>query len=429
MIALKFIVSLFLLIASSAPVGVVLIALGMVISVLWLPIDIQAVLGITTWETLTSYILIAIPLFILLGELMLKSGTATRMYNALLPWLNRLPGGLMHTNIVACAFFAATSGSSVATAATVGTVAIPEMRKRGYNERLFLGSLAAGGTLGILIPPSINMIVYGALTNTSIPKLYLAGLVPGIMLAAMFMLTVIISCLIRPQWGGEKITANWEIRIKGLPHLLPPLGLFIVVVGSIYAGVATPTEAAALGIVTAVFLTAKERVLGFGMLHQAFEGTMKATAMIMFLLIGAYFLNFGLGALGFVQQLSTFITELPYSEVVVLAIIIAVYILLGCVLDGISLIVLTVPVIAPVIASLGYDPVWFGVIIMLVVEAGMITPPIGINCYVVQGVRKGGSLNDVFIGILPFLLAIFVVITLLVAFPQIALWLPNLMLE
>lgn len=428
MIALKFVVGLFLSIASSVPVGAVLIGLGMAISLLWLPFDIQTVLGITTWETLTSYTLIAIPLFILLGELMLKSGTATRMYNALLPWLNRLPGGLMHTNIVACAFFAATSGSSVATAATVGTIAIPQIKKRGYNERLFLGSLAAGGTLGILIPPSINMIVYGALTNTSIPKLYLAGFLPGILLAAMFMVTVTITCLIFPRWGGEKIDADWEVRIKGLPHLLPPFGLFLVVVGSIYAGWATPTEASALGIVTALGLTAKERVLGFGMLHKAFESTMKATAMIMFLLIGAYFLNFGLGALGFVQGLSAFVTQLPFSGVVVLVIIIAVYILLGCVLDGISLIVLTVPVIAPVSASMGYDPVWFGIIIMLVVEAGMITPPIGINCYVVQGVRKGGSLNDVFIGILPFLIAILVVIALLIAFPQIALWLPNLLL-
>jgi C4-dicarboxylate transporter, DctM subunit len=428
MIAVKFVASLFAFITSSVPVGVVLVALGLVISAFWLPFDISPVLGITTWETLTNYILIAIPLFIMLGALMLQSGTATRMYNALVPWLNRLPGGLMHTNIVACAIFAATSGSSVATAATVGTIAIPEIKKRGYNERLFLGTLAAGGTLGILIPPSINMIVYGALTNTSIPKLYLAGFIPGILLAGMFMLTVVVMCLIRPEWGGEKIVADWESRVKGLPHLLPPLGLFIVVVGSIYAGVATPTEASALGILAAMGITAYERVLKFEMLHRAFESTLKATGMIMFLLIGAYFLNFGLGALGFVQKLSAFVGALPFAEYVVLAIIIAVYIVLGCVLDGISLIVLTVPVIAPVATNLGYDPVWFGIIIMLVVEAGMITPPIGINCYVVQGVRKGGSLNDVFIGMLPFLLAIIAVISLLVIFPEIALWLPNLLL-
>ncbi len=428
MVAVYFIGILFLLIASGLFVGAVLIFLSLAINALWLPMDITSALGITGWETLTNYILIPIPLFILLGELMLQSGTANKMYSALAPWLNFLPGGLMHTNIVTCALFAATSGSSVATAATVGTVALPQVKKRGYNERLFLGTLAAGGTLGILIPPSINMIVYGALTNTSIPKLYLAGMVPGILLAGVFMLTVVVACLIKPGWGGDKIAANWEMRVKGLPHLLPPLGLFVVVVGSIYAGIATPTEASALGIMVVLAITAKERVLKKDMLHRAFERTMKATAMIMFLLIGAYFLNFALGILGFVQELTRVVENLPFSSVVVLAIIIAIYIVLGCVLDGISLIVLTVPVIAPISVDLGYDPVWFGVIIMLVVEAGMITPPIGINCYVVQGIREGGSLNDVFIGILPFLIAILLVIALLVAFPQIALWLPNLLL-
>ena len=428
MVAVYFIGILCLLIASGLFVGAVLVFLSLTINVLWLPMDITSVLGITSWETLTNYVLIPIPLFILLGELMLQSGTANKMYSALAPWLNFLPGGLMHTNIVTCALFAATSGSSVATAATVGTVALPQVKKRGYNERLFLGTLAAGGTLGILIPPSINMIVYGALTNTSIPKLYLAGMVPGLLLAGTFMLTVVVACLIKPEWGGDKIIANWEMRYKGLPHLLPPLLLFVVVVGSIYAGIATPTEASALGIIVVLAITAKEGVLKKNMLHSAFERTMKATAMIMFLLIGAYFLNFSIGILGFVQELARVVQNLSFSAVVVLAIIIAIYILLGCVLDGISLIVLTVPVIGPISTDLGYDPVWFGVILMLVVEAGMITPPIGINCYVVQGIREGGSLNDVFLGILPFLVAILLVIALLIAFPQIALWLPNLLL-
>jgi len=428
-IALNFIVMLLILIASGLFVGAVLVLLTLAINALWLPINILPALGITSWETLTNYILIPIPMFILLGELMLQSGSASRMYGALVPWLNRLPGGLMHTNIVTCALFAATSGSSVATAVTIGTVALPEVKKHGYNERLFLGTLAAGGTLGILIPPSINMIVYGALTNTSIPKLYLAGILPGILLAAMFMLTVTITCLINPNLGGNKIDSNWGMRVKGLPHLLPPLGLFVVVVGSIYVGIATPTEASALGIIVALAMTARERVLNFNMLHNAFERTMKATAMIMFLLIGAYFLNFGIGALGFVQNLSKLIGDLSFSPLMIFSIIIFIYILLGCVLDGISLIVLTVPVIAPITIDLGFDPIWFGVIIMLVVEAGMITPPIGINCYVVQGIRESGSLNDVFIGIMPFLIAIILVIILLTAFPQIALWLPNLLLS
>ncbi|MGV0908069.1 TRAP transporter large permease [Martelella sp. FOR1707] len=422
---LGFIGSLFGLIATSIPVGIVLLFAGILLSLFWLPVNIISVIGITTWETATNDLLVAIPLFILMGEIMLHSGSASSMYRALLPWLNRLPGGLMHTNIAACTMFAATSGSSVATAATVGTIAFPEIEKNGYNERLFLGTVAAGGTLGTLIPPSINMIIYGAITQTSIPQLYLAGFIPGILLALIFMLAVILCCVFFPSWGGRKETYGWADRLGSLPQLLPIFFIFIVVVGSIYAGVATPTEASALGIAASLILSAFNGTLSIAMLNKAIEGTMRSTGMIMLLLIGAYFLNFALGMSGFIEQITDYISGLAMPPLAVLCIIIVFYMALGCVLDGISMIVLTVPVTAPLIIGLGYDPVWFGIILMMVIEAGMITPPIGINCYVVQGLRKSGSPNDVFIGILPFLGAIIAMIGLMIAFPQIALWLPE----
>ena len=422
---LGFIASLFGLIATSIPVGIVLLFAGILLSLFWLPVSITSVIGITTWETATNDLLVAIPLFILMGEIMLHSGSASSMYRALLPWLNRLPGGLMHTNIAACTMFAATSGSSVATAATVGTIAFPEIKKNGYNERLFLGTVAAGGTLGTLIPPSINMIIYGAITQTSIPQLYLAGFIPGILLALTFMLAVILFCVFFPSWGGRKQAYGWADRLGSLPKLLPIFFIFIVVVGSIYAGVATPTEASALGIAASLILSAFNGTLSIAMLNKAIEGTMRSTGMIMLLLIGAYFLNFALGMSGFIEQITDYISSLAMPPLAVLCIIVLFYMALGCVLDGISMIVLTVPVTAPLIIGLGYDPVWFGIILMMVIEAGMITPPIGINCYVVQGLRKSGSPNDVFIGILPFLGAIIVMIGLMIAFPQIALWLPE----
>ena len=248
---------LFVLVGLLVPIAAVLGILALVLAWMYSPMPLHRALGDIYWTNSTDFILVAIPLFIMMGEILLRSGIAERMYGALLKWLSWLPGGLMHSNVGACTIFAATSGSSIATAATVGTVAIPQARKGGYNERLFLGTLAAGGTLGILIPPSINMIVYGLLTNTSVPQLYLAGFVPGLMLAGLFMVTVLIACLIRPAWGGRPERSSWADRLASLPDLIPPMLIFLAVVGSIYAGLATPTEAASLGVVAALLLAAE----------------------------------------------------------------------------------------------------------------------------------------------------------------------------
>ena len=382
-------------------------------------------MGDIVWNASSEYILIAIPMFVMLGEILLRSGIAHRVYAAIATWLSWLPGGLMHANIGASTLFAATSGSSVATAATVGTVSVPQIKRYGYNEPLFLGSIAAGGTLGILIPPSINLVIYGVHTNSSVPKLNLAGIIPGLMLASLFMLVVIVACTVRPAWGGQPVRATWRERFIGLQHLLPPLGIFFLVVGSIYAGVATPTEAAALGVVGALVLAAFSRRLTLRMLRDALEGTMKSTAMIMLIVIAAGFLNFVMSATGLTDTLTKTISGLGLSPAMMILVVVLFYVVLGCFMETLSMMIVTIPIVAPVMIALGFDPIWLGILIILMVETALITPPVGMNLFVVHSIRKSGSMNAVIVGSLPFVLALFVMVALLSFFPDIALWLPR----
>src|SRR5690606_4954632 len=375
-------------------------------------------LGEVSWSTSNEFLMVAIPLFILLGEILLRSGMAEKMYGAMTLWLSWLPGGLMHANIGASALFAATSGSSVATAATVGTVAIPEIKKQGYNESLFLGSIAAGGTLGILIPPSINLIIYGVLTNTSVPKLYLAGILPGILLSTSFMLAIVIACIRRPAWGGK--------RIRGLVHLSAPLGIFLLVVGSIYAGIATPTEAAALGVVGALLLALTQGRLNLAMLRDALEGTMKSTAMIMLIVVGAAFLNFIMSATGLTNAITAAITGLGVSPMWMLVILVIFYLVLGCFMETLAMMITTIPIVAPIMIGLGFDPVWLGIVIIILVECALITPPVGLNLFVVQSLRTSGSMNDIMLGALPFVLMMLLFVGVLAVVPGLALWLPQI---
>jgi tripartite ATP-independent transporter DctM subunit len=414
------------LLAASVPVAAALGWLGLILDRFYTMMPLHLALGEIVWQNAIEYVLVAIPLFILLGEILLRAGIAERMYGAMVEWLSWLPGGTMHSNIGSCAIFAASSGSSVATAATVGTVAYPEIARRGYNEPLFLGTLAAGGTLGILIPPSINLIIYGLLTDTSVPQLYLAGFVPGLTLAILFMLTILIAVLIKPAWGGEPVKTTWSARWKTLPDLLPPLGIFVVVVGSIYAGIATPTEAASVGVVAALCLAAGFGALNWRMLREAVEGTLRTTAMVMLIIFAALFLNFVLAAIGMTTQLITLIDNLGVSPMQTLWVVIAFYIVVGCFMETLSMLITTTPLIAPILIGMGFDPVWLGILITLLLETALITPPVGINLYVVHGIRDRGTMNDVIIGASPFVVTLFVMIGLLVMFPQIALFLPQL---
>ena len=414
------------LLALSVPVAAALGVLGLFLEWKYSIMPLHLALGEIVWQNAIEYVLVAIPLFIMLGEILLRAGIAERMYTAMVQWLSWLPGGTMHSNIGSCAIFAASSGSSVATAATVGTVAYPDVARRGYNEPLFLGTLAAGGTLGILIPPSINLIIYGLLTDTSVPQLYLAGFIPGVVLASLFMLTVLIAVLFKPEWGGSAVETSWDQRWASLPHLLPPLGIFVVVVGSIYAGFATPTEAASVGVCAALILAACFKSLNWTMLREAIEGTLRTTAMVMLIIFAALFLNFVLAAVGMTGKLLALIEGLGVTPMQTLWVVIAFYIIVGCFMETLSMLITTTPLIAPILIGMGFDPVWLGILITILLETALITPPVGVNLYIVHGVRDHGTMNDVIIGASPFVITMFVMIGILVLFPDIALFLPEL---
>ena len=412
------------LLALALPVAAALGVLGMLLDRIYSSLPLTLALGEVAWSTSKDFLLVTIPMFILLGEILLRAGVAERMYGAMASWMSWIPGGLMHSNIGACTLFAATSGSSVATAATVGTVALPLVQRYGYNERLFLGTLAAGGTLGILIPPSINLIIYAVLTDTSIPRLYLAGIIPGLGMALLFISLVLLICLVRPAWGGRPPRASWAERFRSLVHLLPPLGIFLVVVGSIYAGLATPTEAAALGVVAALGLAWAYRRLSLAMLKEVFENSMRTNAMVMLIIIAAYFLNFVISAIGLTTVLTDYISGLGLSKAQMLIAVVLFYLVLGCFMETLSMMITTIPIVAPVMFALGFDPIWFGIVLVILIEMALITPPVGLNLFVVQSLRSRGSLNDVMAGSAPFVLVMLAMIALLAWFPGLALWLP-----
>ncbi len=413
---------LLVLLLCSVPVATSLVILALSLGLLFCDYPLYRAVGEITWSASTDFLLLSIPLFVMLGEILLRAGIAERTYNALNQWLSWLPGGLVQANIGTSALFAATSGSSVATAATITTVALPQGRRFNYSEKLFCGSIAAGGTLGILIPPSINLIVYGFLTNTSIPRLFLAGIVPGILLAILFMTCIAIACMVNPALSGGKQHFSWKTRLQGLFDLLPVLVIFIVVIGSIYTGVATPTESAALGVLASLLLAASYKAVNLRFFRLVFEGTMRTSAMIMLILIAANFLNFILDSIGLAAMLKDFVLNLGVSPLQTLLIVIALYVVLGFFVETLSLMVITVPIVAPVLVSLGYDPVWFGVVLILLIEMALITPPVGLNLYVVQGVRCGGAISDVMIGAAPFVVMIVIMIIMLIIFPEIALY-------
>ena len=417
---------LLILIAAGLHVAVVLGLMGSVLAEMFSPFPVFRALGELTWSSSTNFLLLAVPLFIMMGELLLRAGITEKMYECLDTWVGRIPGGLMHTNIAASAVFAATSGSSLATAATIGTVSIPNMRTRGYNPALFLGSVAAGGTLGILIPPSINTILYGSLSDTSVSALYLASFIPGFLLAGLFSAVILVACVVKPALGGVPSRSySWGERIRSLVHLGPPLLLFVVVVGSIYLGLATPTEAASLGVVGTLMLTIARGRLSIDGLLRALEGTVRTTSMVLLIVVAALFLNFVLSTLGLTTTIVNAVTSLAWPPLGVLMAIICLYLLLGCFIETITLMVATTPLVVPVIKSIGYDPVWFGVVFIILIEAALITAPIGMNLFVVQAVRGKGPFRDVVVGSLPFLLMMLVMIALLIAFPDLALMLPR----
>ncbi len=383
----------------------------------------------TIWGTSSSWTLTALPLFVWMGEILFRTKLSENLFKGLSPWMQKLPGGLIHVNIVGCALFAAISGSSAATVATVGKMSIPELRKRNYPEKILLGSLAGSGTLGLLIPPSIILIIYGVAVQESIAKLFIAGIIPGIMIALIFMSYVIIWSLINKK-EMPKILEEFSLleKIKRSKQLLPVILLILAVIGSIYTGIATATEAASLGVVGALILSYFQKSLTLETFKSSLLGATKTSCMIAFILAGSTFLSLAMGFTGLPRNLAIWIQNMDLSPYVLIFVLMIFYIILGMFLDGISAVVLTMAIIEPMIRQAGFDMIWFGIFLVIVVEMAQITPPVGFNLFVLQSMANK-DMGYIARSAFPLFLLMVLAVILVVIFPEIALWMPEQMIK
>ena len=383
----------------------------------------------TIWGTSSSWTLTALPLFVWMGEILFRTKLSENLFKGLSPWMQKLPGGLIHVNVVGCALFAAISGSSAATVATVGKMSIPELRKRNYPEKILLGSLAGSGTLGLLIPPSIILIIYGVAVQESIAKLFIAGIIPGIMIALIFMSYVIIWSLINKK-SMPKILEEYSFleKIRRSKQLLPVIILILAVIGSIYTGIATATEAASLGVVGALILSYFQKSLTLKTFKSSLLGATKTSCMIAFILAGSTFLSLAMGFTGLPRNLALWIQNMELSPYVLIFVLMIFYIILGMFLDGISAVVLTMAIIEPMIRQAGFDMIWFGIFLVIVVEMAQITPPVGFNLFVLQGMAKK-DMGYIARSAFPLFLLMVLAVILVVIFPEIALWMPEQMIK
>ena len=383
----------------------------------------------TIWGTSSSWTLTALPLFVWMGEILFRTKLSENLFKGLSPWLQKMPGGLIHVNVVGCALFAAISGSSAATVATVGKMSIPELRKRNYPEKILLGSLAGSGTLGLLIPPSIILIIYGVAVQESIAKLFIAGIIPGIMIALIFMSYVIIWSLINKKEMPKTLEEfSFLEKIRRSKQLLPVILLITAVIGSIYTGIATATEAASLGVVGALILSFFQKSLSLETFKSSLLGATKTSCMIAFILAGSTFLSLAMGFTGLPRNLALWIQNMDLSPYFLILVLMIFYIILGMFLDGISAVVLTMAIIEPMIRQAGFDMIWFGIFLVIVVEMAQITPPVGFNLFVLQGMANK-DMGYIAKSAFPLFLLMVLAVILVVMFPQIALWLPEQMVQ
>lgn len=428
LLAILILCLLFVLLAGGMPIGFAM-GLSAFIGTLLL-IDAGAalaLLGQTAYETALSYDLSVIPMFVLMGYIAGEAGLNEALYRACNAWLGHRRGGLALATIGGCGAFAAICGSSLATAATMAQIALPEMRRYKYADQLATGAVAAGGTIGILIPPSVIMVIYGLLTETSISALFLAGIIPGLLTVAGFMAAISVVTKLDPTLGPPALRVPMRQRFLALRSVWGTAALFLVVIGGLYIGIFSPTEAASIGAVGAFVLGLLNRRSPRQLLATTLIDTVKTTAMIFTVLIGAILFNNFLVLASVPSLVSDWISGLPLGKTAVLLVIVGMYFVLGCLLDSLAMILLTIPIVFPVVKALNYDPVWFGIIVVMVVELGLITPPIGMNVFVIKGITKDVPLETIFRGVTPFIIAQIFLIAILIAFPSIALWLPSTM--
>lgn len=419
---------LFLCLAAGIWVGFSLFIVGFIGMTFFSSLPAGNNMASSVWATVEKWEYVALPLFILMGEILYKSGISERLFKALVPWLYRLPGGLLLMNIVSCTLFAAVSGSSAATTATVGRITLAEFDKLGYDRNLSMGSLAGAGTLGFLIPPSLIMIVYAILAEVSIGKMFIAGILPGLLLSGVYSAYIIYRGIKNPEIApSSKESYSWKERILGLKDLAPTLLLILMVLGSIYGGYATPTEAAALGVFGALIFALINRQMNLKIFFECLKGAVKTNAMIMLIVVGAGFLSRTMGFLGIPAAITQTINQMNLSPYMLMILLGGVYIVLGCLLDGFSIVVMTLPIALPMITAAGFDPIWFGIYLILMVEVSQITPPVGFNLFVIQGLT-GEPIIKIARHALPFFFLMLLTTAILTIFPEIALYLPKLMI-
>ncbi|PLS16046.1 hypothetical protein CVD28_18525 [Bacillus sp. M6-12] len=389
------------------------------------PTSFQA-LGFIAWNSVNNFELTSIPLFILMGDIILKSGISHKFYYSASVLLRKLPGGLLQTNIVSCSFFAAISGSSLATAAAIGSVSVPELTKRGYNRPMIFGSLGGGGALGILIPPSIPLIIYGSMVEESVAKLFIAGIVPGLVATLIFMIYIAVMCLIKPELTPDLEPTTWSEKIKSIGGILPLTILVGLIASGIYLGFTTPTEAAGFGVVAALIICGFYKKITYENIKQSLISTVKTTSMVLFIVVAAQILSYLIVKSGINRGLTDWVVSLDPSPALFLIVIILLYLILGCLIDGLSLIFLTLPVLWPLVQAMGFDPIWFGILLVILIEVAQITPPVGLNLYVLQGIAgEKTPLTDIIKGNIPYFFLYLFLALLIILFPQIVLWLPS----
>lgn len=382
----------------------------------------------SVWNTLNSWPLSALPLFILMGEILYRTSISTRLLNGLVPWLSNIPGRLYHINVVACSLFAAVSGSSAATTATVGKITYNELSSRGYHKSLAIGSLAGSGTLGFLIPPSLIMIIYGILSDTSIGQLFIAGVIPGLTLATVYSLYIIVRCMISPELvPQEKEEFTTAQRIESLKDLFPVFLLITLVLGGIYAGLTTPTEAAVIGVLGALTIAVWFKNLTLDNFKESLLSAVKTSGMICFIISGAAFLSQVVGFLGIATALSKYIGTLNLSPYMLILVLGLMYVMLGMILDGISIVVMTLPIVLPIVIAAGFDPLWFGIFVVFMVELSQVTPPVGFSIFVIQYITQD-DVKDILKATFPFFVIMVLMVVLVTVFPEIVFYLPEKMI-
>ena len=428
-LSILLVVSLLVFLGAGMWIGLSLMGVGFLAMAAFTSRPVGDAMATVIWSHTSLWGLASLPVFIWMGEILFRTKLSQSLFNGLGPLMRRMPGGLLHVNIVGCATFAAISGSSAATLATIGKITVPELQKRGYPDKMAYGTLAGAGTLGLLIPPSITMIVYGVTVQESIGRLFIAGILPGIMLALLFMGYVMVWGMVTEDGRKHReARASWREKLVGIRELAPVVGLIIAVIGSIYVGIASPTEAATLGVVGALTLSALQGSLNWTSFTESLMGATKTTSMIMLLLAGSAFLTLAMGFTGLPRALADWIGAMNLSPWMLIAALMVFYIILGMFLDGISAIVLTMAVIEPLVRGAGIDMIWFGIFVVLVGEMAMITPPVGFNLFLVQSMT-GRDIGFIAKSAIPMFLLMVVGVILLTAFPQIALWLPEVMTQ